>query len=152
MDLKKTRIDTDLAKDGVWVPLDAETRLKIAQWLNPNHRKYLQRLLDPHKRALRLDNMDQSLMEQMEADAIAKAVLVGWEGLKDNGKELKYSHAEAMRLLTDPELTWFLDFVREQAQSLSNFRDAEVEDEVEAVGKPSSGSSIGVVTAKSSSA
>lgn len=150
MDLKKTRIDSNLATDGVWVPLDDSTKLKIAKWLNDRHKKYLQNALDPYKRALQFGTMDEAVAERLEIEAIANAVLVGWKGLLDGGKLVEYSTKEAVRLLSDPELGWFRDFVREQAQELANFREKELEAEVEAVGKPSSGNSTGVRVAATS--
>lgn len=136
MDLKKTRVDVDRATEGVWVDLDSETRLKIAQWLNPRHRAHVQKALEPHKRALRMETMDDKLMDKLEVQGIAETVLVGWEGLVENGEEIAYSTDEAVRLLSDPELKWFRDFVREQADDLSNFRNKVEEEEVDAVGKP----------------
>lgn len=150
MDLKKTRIDSNLATDGVWVPLDDSTQLRIAKWLNERHKKYLQKALDPYKRALQFGTMDESVAERIEIEALANTVLVGWEGLLDGGKPVEYSAKEAVRLLSDPELGWFRDFVREQAQELANFREKALEAEVEAVGKRSSGSSAGVRVASSS--
>lgn len=150
MDLSETRTDEHLAKDGVWVPLDGETKLCIAQWLNHNHRQYLQKALDPYKRALATKTMKDDVMEDLEIIGIAKCVLLGWEGLTDNGKPVEYSEGAAIKYLGDPTLRWFRDFVTEQAQDISNFRAAVAEEAIEAVGKPLSGGSIGVKEVKAS--
>ena len=150
MDLNKTRIDTELAKEGVWVPLDGETRLKIAQWLNPHHRKYLQKALDPYKRALRMGTLSDEDSNRIEAEAVAHTVLIDWDNLKDNGVNLEYSKEKATQLLRDPELSWLMDFVREQAENLANFRDEVGAEEIQDVGKPSNLNSIGGAKAKNS--
>lgn len=146
MDLDKARLDTGKTTYGVWVELDGETSLRIAQWLNPHHARYVQKLLDPYKRAINMGTLDDETSERLEVDALAETVLLDWKGLKEGGKELPYSKQTAVRLLSDPSLSWLLSFVKQQAQDTANFR-KEVEDkEVEDVGKPLSGNFIGVGT------
>ena len=147
MDLNKTRINPDLAIEGTWVPLDDQTELHIAQWLNKKHRDYLQKALDPYQRAIQTKTVDDKTLENIEIKGIANTVLLGWRGLKDNGVEVEYSVQKAIEYLGDESLQWFRDFVRDQAQDMTNFRDEITEEAIESVGKPSNGGSTGVVEA-----
>lgn len=143
MDMRKTRVNTELAKEGVWVPLDDASRLKIAQWLNPQHKKYIQNALDPYQRALRTGTMDPIVSERIEAEAIAHTILLDWENMEDGGVPVPYSVEQAARWLRDPEISWFTEFVKEQSMNMKNFRDAVLDAEIESVGKPSNGNSTG---------
>ena len=142
MDLNNNRIDAELAKEGVWVPLD-DADLLIAQWLNANHREFIQKATQPHRRAMQMGTMSKEAEERIEVLGIAKTVLLDWRNLQDGGADIEYNEENAVRLLGDPDLVWFRDFVREQAQLLSNFKQEVTQEQIATVGKPSNGGSTG---------
>ena len=138
MDLSKNRVDLDLATAGVWVPLD-DGRLKIAQWMNESQRAYIAKRMEPYNRTKatsRGKNIEEEIAEDILMESVARHVLVGWENMSDGGAELVYSTANAKRLLADKSLRWFYEYVVEQAQDIGNFMQEELEQELEAVGKP----------------
>ena len=117
MDISEKRTDADKEVGGVWIDFDGETRLLIARYLNPEHKQYVQKAMAPYKRQMRNDAVGDDVYKRIDAKGMARHVLLNWEGMK-----------EAERLLSDPGLEFFSDFVRETAQDLSLYRQQEVEE------------------------
>lgn len=137
MDIKKFATNLTLEDEGVWVQLDSETKLKIARSGNKRYRGALARLTAPHKVALRSGKVSDEVADAILVEALAEAVLLDWEGMFEGGKPLPYSKEEAKRLLADPSLKDFRDFVVEFANDMENYRVQELE-ESKANLKPSS--------------
>ena len=126
-DVKKL-FGTDATKEteGVWESLSEDVKIKVARIGNPNYQKVLQRLMRPHRRAVRRGTVDDSVIEQCVTKAIAETVLLDWEGLEEDGKKLIYSRAEAERLLTS--FREFREQVTEIASEIEAFRTEEDEE------------------------
>ena len=150
MDLSNTRIDQQHEAEGVWVPYDEKTDFLIARWLNPQHKAYLQRRLEPYKQQLRTSSMSDELSEQIELDAIVNAVLKDWKGLTDHGENISFSIATARKYLSDPGLSWLLEFIKDTANNMTLFREQGIREDAENVKKLSSGRSHGESTKGSS--
>ena len=99
-DLKK-EYDIDLKKEleGVWEPLGGGGEVLVAAWNNPNFDKALadqprqiRRRMDRGKLS---DEEDREIMVVVVADTI----LLGWKGISDAGKEVKYSRKTAIERL-----------------------------------------------------
>jgi len=135
MDLSNNKINVDQEKDGIWINIDVDTRIKIARYLNPNHKRFIQKRLEPYKRMVRLGTLSKEVEDKVETEAMANCVLVDWEGLKDGGKDVPYSIKTAEEYLGDPKLSWFRDLVQETASDLSLFRQSDIEEATENVKK-----------------
>jgi hypothetical protein len=135
MDFNQSRIDLNAEVEGVWTDLDEETSILVARFLNPSHREYIQKRLQPYQRIINTTGLDPAIQEKIEAEAIARHVLVGWKGLMMDGEELPYSVENALRLLQDPSLSWFLQTVRDIAQDMTLYRKESLEEEVDSVKK-----------------
>ncbi len=135
MELNDTRVNTKSETEGVWIALGDDAAVKLARYMNPEHKKYIQRRLEPYKAMIRRNTLQDSVMEAIEIDAVLKHVLLDWKGLERNGTELNYSETNARELMTDPALSWFPDFVKETAQDITLFREQELEDAKEEVKK-----------------
>lgn len=134
-DLSNIRTDPKKALDGVWMKLDPEgtVKLLIARANNPKFQAFLQeKALGKGKvtpRKLRemistVSNANSALM----TEAIAKFILLGWEGLKEDGNVVEYSVQEAIRVLGDPRYSEFKDIVLEMAQDTEEFREDAIEE------------------------
>jgi len=139
MDLKSNKIDTKRASNGVWVDIDDETSLLLARYRNPAHQAFITKAMQPYLRLQRLGRMDEDVAERIEAEGLAKHVLLGWKGMKDNGVEVPYSEETAIKLLRDPELSWFPELVRELSNDMTFFRAEDLADSVDNVKKLSNG-------------
>jgi hypothetical protein len=126
MDLSEFDYDRRLAEEGVWVPLDATTSLRLARLGNPRFRAALAREQEPYRLALRAGTLDEAAQERIMVRALAEGVLLDWRGMSQGGTELAYSTSEAERVLAS-----FPDF-RELVVKLAGmrrwYREAEIED------------------------
>ncbi len=76
--------------------------LVIAASGNNEHRKALRRLYEPHNRAIvHGGSLDPAVATAIDDNAMADAVLVGWEGLERDGQPLPYSRENALWLLSN---------------------------------------------------
>ena len=119
MDLRQLRTDPVKEDDGVWVSLDPTTRIKIARMYNPAFSRYLNELKSEASRAKR--NMDEDARGDILARAMARHILVGWEGLTDDGEEFPDSEENALQLLNDITLRDFREVVLAEANNYANF-------------------------------
>lgn len=82
----------------------------------------------PYRRQLQNGTIDEAVASKVLAEVYAEAVIVGWKGVKGkDGKNLAFNSKNVLELLTDlPEL--FKD-IQEQANSIANFRQEQIEAE-----------------------
>ncbi len=139
-DIKKLfGVDKKKEVDGVWEDITEDVRVKIARMGNPNYQKEIARLMKPHRRAVRRGTVDDSVIEKCVTQAMARTVLLDWEGIEEDGKKVLYSFDEARRLLT--EYKEFRDQVSEIASELETFQDNEDEETVKNLKMSSAGTS-----------
>jgi len=121
MDIAK-KFGTDKVKEeeGIWVHLGDGAEILVARLNNKSYVAAIKRLTTPHKVAMRNKSLPEEVTFDITIKAMAEAVLLGWKGLQENGKNLIYSREAAERLLKD-----YPDF-REQiagiAADMENFR------------------------------
>ncbi len=135
MELNDTRVNPTSEVEGVWVDVADDAAIKLARYMNPSHKKYIQHRLEPYKAMIRRNAVPDSVMEAIELDATLKHVLLGWRGLMKGGKKLTYTEAAARELMVNPAFNWFPEFVKESSQDMTLFREQELEDAKEEVKK-----------------
>ncbi|MEZ0231900.1 MAG: hypothetical protein ACAH12_03600 [Methylophilaceae bacterium] len=114
MDLKK-QFGTNKKQEleGVWTDIGDGAQLLVARFGNKNYKDAAKRLGAPYKAVIRAGNLKDEVSDKLTTEALAEGVLLGWKGLKDDGKAVTYSKDEAIRLMTE-----YPDF-RDQVLSLS---------------------------------
>ena len=133
MKLSKFQTDGTKEVDGVWVDIGDGARVLVARIGNPKYRDYYQRATKPYRRQIRTDTLAQDIAEKLYTQALAETILLGWEGLLDSdSKEIRWSRAKALEVLTDYKD--FRDLVAEIAQEQDQYRTEEVEATKEALG------------------
>jgi len=115
--LDDIRTDADLELNGFWYSI-GDAKLKIARLGNLNYRRVMREKLPDYLR----ETVDEDLRDKLIGEVIGATLLVGWEDLLENGKELPYSKRTAIRLMTSPEYKDLRDFVVEQANTADNYR------------------------------
>ena len=144
---------TDPAKEieGVWTDdLGGGLKLKIARLRNPNFRKLYQRLTKPYERQIRNRTLDDTTENGILAKCLAKTVLLGWENLKVSDEAVAYSEAEALKILSNPQLADFRDLVVDLANDAELFRIEHLEQAEKNLPSGSAGTSNGENTSDSS--
>ena len=120
--------DNTLETEGIWYTFDKDTKFLLARAGGANTRftKVLEAKTRPYRRQIDNGTIDNDLGNQLLIEAFSEAVVLGWSGVTDKaGKEMKYSVANCVKLLTDlPDLFTEL---REEATRVANFRNEEIE-------------------------
>lgn len=115
MDIFSTfAVDTKREDEGTWVTIgDAEIRLgRIG---STRYRSELAR---------RLETRPEGSPERERAivELFADCVLLGWRNLSYQGKPMEYTRENAIRLLDDPQLREFREWIVRQATDRENYR------------------------------
>ncbi len=126
---KQYGINISKATDGTWTEdLGDGLKLKIARLKNPNFQREYNRLTQPYQRQIRTGKLDPKIEEKIATECLAEAVLLDWENLELDNKKLPYSKENALKVLSDPTLSDFRDFIVELATNFELFREEELEE------------------------
>jgi len=127
MDIKNLIPDADKSLNGVLVEYTEGVRFRVASINNPKYESRIQRLMQPYANPAKRHQLnDPDLMRRMQIDAEAETILLGWEGLENNGVPFDYSIANAKVLLfQSPEIR---AFIREEATRQDNYRQAAIQE------------------------
>lgn len=114
-------VDLDYGEAGV-------IRVRQAGVSNTLFVKTFETLSRPYRRQIEMETLDRKTSDKILAEAFARAVVVGWEGVRDrNGEEMPFSVENCVSLFMDlPEL--FRD-VREQSMRFTNFVTKNIEED-----------------------
>lgn len=126
MELTDFDVNDDLSVNGTWVPVGKDAKLLIARINNEKYRDFIKKKTKPYRSAIRAGQLDETLMTEIVVEALARTILLGWEGLTEKGEALVYSVSKAEDLLRRKEQ--FRDLVTSLANDASLFQEAEVED------------------------
>ena len=121
MDLAK-KFGTDQKKEieGSWFDIGQGARLLIARAGNRRYNEYLNKQIKPVRRQVRAGSLEDEAWDAIVDKCIAETILLGWEGIEENGVAVQYSKDAALRFLTNyPD---FRNMVLEIAQEIENYR------------------------------
>lgn len=134
--------DTSLEEEGVWVEIGGGVNVKVAALGNKNHQKAMEKMFAPYKAQRRNGSLDAEIEEDIHTKAIAKAVLVDWEGVTDReGDILPYNFENAYKILADESLKRFKGNILFLAKEAETFKKQEQEEAVKNSSKSSDGTS-----------
>lgn len=137
MDLSNFKTDTTLEENGVWVDMGDGCQVLVARNGNKKHREAIQRLRRPYKTFDASGRpLPDDVAQRITVEAMAEAILLGWRGLKEAGREVPYTTETARRVLN--EYRDFRDQVSYLAVNMETFRAQSLE---AAVGNSSATSS-----------
>lgn len=126
MDIGALRTDTALEEEGVWRDIGDGARLKIARLGNPAYKAEWEKRSKPYKRQIRNDSLPTEKANELLYQCLARAVLLDWDGLDEDGQPVPYSRENAVRLLR--EIRDFRDLVVSLADDAEAYRREAIED------------------------
>ena len=113
--------DTNLEEEGKWFDLGDGGRVLVGRFGSKKHDRVMDQLRKPYEHLLaRKGKIPKEELTDMLRVSIAHGVLLGWEGLVDEGEPLTFSPEEALRLFI--EYKDFYDHVFDLSNDMSNFR------------------------------
>ena len=137
-DLKKLfKTDSEMEVNGVWRSLGDSMKVLVARWNNTNHKRTMEILMKPYQHIRASQSMTEDVAEEILIKGMAKAILIGWEGMEEDGVPVSYSHKECLRVLSE-----YKDF-RAAVQGIAMSMEAYQKTEDEETEKNSPDSSTG---------
>jgi len=122
-------VDKDKALNGVRIDMGSGAAMWIAQMKNANMIAFIQKGLAPYQSQLKIGTLDPKILEEVTFGAVATHIIKNWENFEDReGTPIPYSPEAAEQMLR--ELPKFAEFVEEQANMQSHYREVVVEDAV----------------------
>jgi hypothetical protein len=112
--------------EGKWNDIGDGIELLVARIGNPQYQKEFMRISKPHRRSLRRGTLNDEVAERLLIKVMAKNILLGWRGLKEDDVEIEYSYTEAVRVLT--EYKDLRDIVSDIANEMDSFKDEDEEE------------------------
>lgn len=123
MKLSQIQNNPELETNGVWENYGGGLKVKIARMNNPKYEEYLRELSKPHMRRLRSGNLENDIIEEITKKAVARYVLIGWEGMLDeNDNDVPYSEQKALEIISDPRYKDFYRDIVDMSNDRSLFR------------------------------
>lgn len=113
---------------GVWLPITGGAKLLIARAGNENYVREYNRIPRATRRRIEEGRVSAESAEPVLAALIVNTVLLGWDGLTEDGKVVKYSKEKATEYLI--KYPQFFTLVWELATEEENFHQEGVEEEV----------------------
>jgi hypothetical protein len=124
MELSKMK-GTPAEQEGIWFKWE-DAKLKVASINSKRYQRILQDKQAPYRAQIRRGTLPDETREELATEAMAEAILLDWEGVKENGKAISYSVAAAKELLTKYQK--FAALVAEFAMNEAAFQ-AELDEE-----------------------
>lgn len=130
MDLKKTRVNTELEQTGVWHDLDGETEVLVARYGNPRHRaRQFTDTMNARRRKLGVNDVN-TIGVKILAEQVNDTLLMGWRNMKNDGEDYAYTPERALELLSDPEQHDFMERIIALSQDQAKYLKQNIEDTV----------------------
>jgi len=127
-DLNKIATDGDAEVNGVWTPdLGDGLKLKIARINNPHYAREVMRFAKEHTNAFNTLDIDADEDDEALIKIYAQTILLDWEGLEEDGKEVVYSIDEAFRIMHKYRDFYLL--VKTEASKVEYFRLKKIEED-----------------------
>ena len=129
MDLTELETDESLEVEGVWVDLNDKdgTQLLVGRVGSSVFNSALRAKMKPFRNLIQRDKLPMETQEKLLTEVMAEYTLLGWKNLKHAGKQVKFSKAKALELLTG--IKDFRELVTEIANSMETFRKEELEED-----------------------
>jgi hypothetical protein len=119
---KKFKTDKKAEVEGIELDFGDGIVFKVARAgkSNPAFAEASRKRLKPWLFAIKANTMSDEQANLVMVKVFADSVVLGWEGVKDEaGKELKFTHENVVKLLTDlPDL---FDDIKEYAEDKDSF-------------------------------
>ncbi|MAD98780.1 MAG: hypothetical protein Unbinned200contig1000_18 [Prokaryotic dsDNA virus sp.] len=130
--------DEDLETSGIWLDYgDFRVKIASAGQGNKKYVKYAEKALKPVRKAMQAGALSNERSMSIMSDIYAKTIVLDWETMKEgelvkgiesrDGQIMPFNYENVRQVFIDlPNL--FID-IQEQANSIANFRKAELEEE-----------------------
>ena len=128
MELNSLKTDPKKELEGVWEDLGDDAKVLVARVGNSAFQQEYGKLPRGTRRMIENNTLNNDKSEAILSRIMANTILLGWEGIKENDKTIKYSVENATKVLKDiPE---FRSIIWELANEFQRFHEESVEADV----------------------
>jgi len=99
MDIENFATDAVAEESGVWINIDDGAQVRIARHGNNTYNRLLRDLSEPYAMSIRQGNLDDDIANKIYIKAAARAILLDWKGILENGQAIAYSAEKAESFL-----------------------------------------------------
>lgn len=119
---KKWGVDKNKVANGAWITIDDDgAKVLVARMNNTRYLSLVSQRTREKKAELKTTVLTEAEMEKIQNICFAEAVLLGWEGMTDEGKPVSYTPLNAAAMLSKyPD---FHELVFALASNIDNFRE-----------------------------
>lgn len=115
-------VDLKAETEGVWKDFYG-AKVLIARTGNEKFNKKLNEVFEKHREDLsKKDEAADKLADRLMVEVFADTLILDWEGIAYQGKEVKYSRQAVIDLLSPPEMRDFRYELLSLADDAENFR------------------------------
>ena len=139
MDIKKLEI-TAKEESGVWFQ-HGDARFLVCSVEKPAYKRLCAAKRRPYRKQILRGTVPDETMDKLATEAMAEHLLIGWEGVTENGKAVPYSKEKATEYLT--KYPKFADLISEFAFDQASFQEEGDAEGIENAKKGSPGNSVG---------
>ncbi len=123
------------AIEGVWVNIMGPFDVRVARANNPRYRSVFQRLFTSALQENNADGMEdlpEGMFDQIQTEAMAETILVGWRGIHDeDGKVIPYSKEKSLEILSNPDAYEIRSTIEVASVTRDRFVSADLESALE---------------------
>lgn len=122
LDLNSLRSDKKASEEGTWATYFGGKFL-VARYNNDKATQLRAKLtIENFDVISKQDDEALRLSDEINAKVMSEAVLLDWQGVGIDGKEVKFSVEAAYKFLSDPELRDFYQFIENYSLNRSNYQ------------------------------
>jgi|TARA_R110000744_G_scaffold86715_1_gene169574 hypothetical protein len=121
MDINDVKTNLEASDEGVFFPFGEDCEIKIAQWGNKEHKKFLRQVYAKHGRKI-----DAGAINDAQSDALMlpqwEHIVKDWTGITNDGEPMEFSVKLLMELASDKHYSAFFQKIASVAKEEENFR------------------------------
>jgi len=121
MDFQELQTDIEAAEDGISFPFGEDCSIKIAQWGNKKHKKFMRKIHQRYGRQFDVGGISDDQADDIMAGQW-EFIIRDWEGFTEGGKPVKCTPEVLKKLSTDKRYNDFFKKIEAISKEEENFR------------------------------
>lgn len=125
MDILDVVTDLEASEKGAWFPITDDCKIKIAEWGNKKHKKYLREMYNKHGRKIEAGALNDNQADKLMVPQWVH-IIRDWEGITKKGEVLPFNEDNLLELAGDKRFDNFFKKIESISKEEENFREANI--------------------------